>query len=53
MRGVLRRPNEDGLRKVEFGGNGLHLQAERHDGKRVAGEPVRGKNIDGWNCRRS
>jgi len=52
MRGVLRRPYEGRLRKVEFGGDGLHLlrrQAFRiqDDGKRIARESIGCEYIDG------
>ena len=51
MRGILRRPDEGRLRKVEFGGDGLHLlrrQAFRieDDGKRIARESIGREHID-------
>jgi len=52
MRGVLRRPDEGRLRKVEFGGDGLHLLSRQSlgiqdDGKRIARELRCCEDIDG------
>ncbi len=56
MRGILRRPDEGRLRKVEFGGDGLHLlprQAFRiqDDGKRIARESIGCEHIDSLELR--
>jgi hypothetical protein len=47
----FRRPDEGRLRKVEFGGDGLHLRRRQafrieDDGKRIARESIGREHID-------